>query len=166
MCHWLSPNRWAPIASSSKSRFPLKPVDLTNAPYPCLAADTQVQPMVLLAKAEAARDFFEPVFENKIMHVTGTVREGANLTGEGRNAVAKSTDRLTSAGVMATELRASTRFPIVGPAAGGETACAAPSTATTCPPLRQSLYLLVIIWHSSTHRWLNQPDRTGLLRRS
>lgn len=100
---------------------PLKPADLTTAPYPGLATDMQAQLMALLCRAEGTSVLKETIFENRFMHVPELARMGADVSTEGRTAVVKGVDRMYGAEVMATDLRASMSLVIAGLAAEGET---------------------------------------------
>jgi len=104
-----------------RANGPLKPVDLTTAPYPGLATDMQAQLMALLCKAQGTSVLKETIFENRFMHVPELTRMSADVTTEGRTAVVKGVDTLTGAEVMATDLRASMSLVIAGLAAQGET---------------------------------------------
>ncbi len=100
---------------------PLKPVDLTTAPFPGLATDMQAQLMSLLCKAEGTSVLKETIFENRFMHVPELTRMGADISTQGRTAVVKGPAQLTGAEVMATDLRASMSLIIAALAAEGET---------------------------------------------
>ena len=100
---------------------PLKPTDLTTAPFPGLATDMQAQLMSLLCKAEGTSVLKETIFENRFMHVPELTRMGADISTEGRTAIVKGPARLTGAEVMATDLRASMSLIIAALAAEGET---------------------------------------------
>jgi len=100
---------------------PLKPVNLTTAPYPGLATDMQAQLMALLCRAEGTSVLKETIFENRFMHVPELARMGADVSTEGRTAIVKGVERLTGAEVMATDLRASMSLVIAALAAEGET---------------------------------------------
>lgn len=100
---------------------PLKPTDLTTAPFPGLATDMQAQLMSLLCKAEGTSVLKETIFENRFMHVPELARMGADISTEGRTAIVKGPVELTGAEVMATDLRASMSLVIAALAAKGET---------------------------------------------
>ena len=100
---------------------PLKPVNLTTAPYPGLATDMQAQLMSLLTRADGASVLTETIFENRFMHVPELSRMGADISVSGRTAIVKGVDKLTGAAVMATDLRASMSLAIAALAAEGET---------------------------------------------
>ena len=100
---------------------PLKPVNLSTAPYPGLATDMQAQLMSLLLKAEGTSVLNETIFENRFMHVPELRRMGADIEVSGRTAIVKGPASLTGAAVMATDLRASMSLIIAALAAEGET---------------------------------------------
>jgi len=100
---------------------PLKPTDLTTAPFPGLATDMQAQLMSLLTQAQGASVLKETIFEHRFMHVPELARMGADIATEGRTAIVKGPVHLTGAEVMATDLRASMSLVIAGLAAEGET---------------------------------------------
>ena len=99
---------------------PLKPTDLTTAPYPGLATDMQAQLMSLLTRAEGTSVLTETIFENRYMHVPELARMGADIAVSGRTAVVKGVAGLAGAAVMATDLRASMSLIIAALAAEGE----------------------------------------------
>jgi UDP-N-acetylglucosamine 1-carboxyvinyltransferase len=100
---------------------PLKPINLTTAPYPGFATDMQAQLMALLCRADGASVLTETIFENRYMHVPELNRMGAHIETSGRTAIVHGVPKLTGAEVMATDLRASMSLVIAGLAAEGET---------------------------------------------
>ena len=100
---------------------PLKPADLSTAPFPGLATDMQAQLMSLLCKAQGTSVLTETIFENRYMHVPELKRMGADIEVSGRTAIVRGVERLTGAEVMATDLRASMSLVIAALAAEGET---------------------------------------------
>jgi len=100
---------------------PLRPVNLSTAPYPGFATDMQAQLMALLCRADGTSVLTETIFENRYMHVPELTRMGARIETSGRTAIIHGVDRLTGAEVMATDLRASMSLIIAGLAAEGET---------------------------------------------
>ena len=89
--------------------------------YPGFPTDMQAQFMALNAIAEGASRITETIFENRFMHVNELVRLGAKIQVDGRFAVVEGVERLSSAVVMATDLRASASLVIAGLVAEGET---------------------------------------------
>lgn len=100
---------------------PLKPVNLSTAPYPGFATDMQAQMMALLCLAEGTSVLTETIFENRYMHVPELNRMGAHVETQGRTAIVHGVAKLTGAEVMATDLRASMSLVIAGLAAEGQT---------------------------------------------
>ena len=100
---------------------PLRPVNLTTAPYPGFATDMQAQFMAMLCMADGASVLEETIFENRYMHVPELARMGADIQVRGRTAVVRGVPMLTGAPVMATDLRASMSLIIAGLVADGET---------------------------------------------
>jgi UDP-N-acetylglucosamine 1-carboxyvinyltransferase len=98
-----------------------KAVDIITAPYPAFPTDMQAQFCVLNAIAEGTSSVVETVFENRFMHIQELQRMGANIHLQGNTAVIKGVDKLTSAPVMATDLRASASLVLAGLIAEGET---------------------------------------------
>jgi len=98
-----------------------KAVDIITAPYPAFPTDMQAQFCVLNAVAEGTSSVVETVFENRFMHIQELQRMGANIHLQGNTAVIQGVDKLTSAPVMATDLRASASLVLAGLVAEGET---------------------------------------------
>ena len=95
--------------------------NVRTAPFPGFPTDMQAQFMALVARADGASVITETIFENRMMHVQELKRLGADIEVEGNAAVIKGVERLTGAGVMATDLRASACLVIAGLVADGET---------------------------------------------
>lgn len=101
---------------------PIKPVDITTAPYPGLATDLQSPFMTLMCMANGASMVTETIYENRFMHVPELARMGANITIQGTsNALVRGVDHLDGAQVMATDLRASVALVLAGLVAKGTT---------------------------------------------
>ena len=100
---------------------PLRPVNLSTAPYPGFATDMQAQLMALLCRAEGTSVLNETIFENRYMHVPELNRMGARIETSGRTAIVHGVPKLHGAEVMATDLRASMSLVIAGLAAEGQT---------------------------------------------
>ena len=98
-----------------------KAVNIRTAPYPAFPTDMQAQFTALNSVAEGQATIVETVFENRFMHVQELQRMGADLQIEGNTVLCKGVDRLTSAPVMATDLRASASLVIAALIAEGET---------------------------------------------
>ena len=81
----------------------------------------QAQFAALNTIAEGTATVVETIFENRFMHVQELKRMGADIEIEGNTAIIRGVDKLTSAPVMATDLRASASLIIAGLVANGET---------------------------------------------
>jgi UDP-N-acetylglucosamine 1-carboxyvinyltransferase len=77
--------------------------------------------MVLMALARGLSVISETIFENRFIHVDELRRMGADIRIEGNSAIVKGVPALSSAPVMATDLRASASLVLAGLAAEGET---------------------------------------------
>jgi UDP-N-acetylglucosamine 1-carboxyvinyltransferase len=98
-----------------------KAVHVRTAPYPAFPTDMQAQFVALNVVAEGAGTITETVFENRFMHVQELQRMGANIQLMGNTAVSIGVSQLTSAPVMATDLRASASLILAALAAKGDT---------------------------------------------
>jgi len=98
-----------------------KAVNVRTAPYPAFPTDMQAQFAALNTLAEGTSTVVETVFENRFMHVQELKRMGADIEIEGNTAIIRGVEALTSAPVMATDLRASASLIIAGLVASGET---------------------------------------------
>lgn len=98
-----------------------KAVNIKTAPYPGFPTDMQAQFTALNAIATGTGIIIENIFENRFMHVNEMMRMGANISIEGNSAICKGVDKLTSAQVMATDLRASASLVLTGLVAEGNT---------------------------------------------
>lgn len=100
---------------------PIKPTHITTQPYPGFPTDLQAQFMAMLAVAEGNSVITEKIFPDRFMHVAEMNRMSTDLRKEGCSAIISGVDKLTSAPVMASDLRASAALVIVAMAAEGET---------------------------------------------
>lgn len=98
-----------------------KAVDIHTSPFPGFPTDMQAQFTAMNSIAEGAGIITETVFENRFMHVHELQRMGAELKLEGNTTITEGVERLTSAPVMATDLRASASLVLAGLVADGET---------------------------------------------
>jgi len=98
-----------------------KAVNIRTSPYPAFPTDMQAQFSTLNAIAEGTGTITETVFENRFMHVNELLRMGANIHLEGNTAIITGVERLQSAPVMATDLRASASLVLAGLVADGDT---------------------------------------------
>jgi UDP-N-acetylglucosamine 1-carboxyvinyltransferase len=102
-------------------RGPLSAVNVRTAPHPGFPTDMQAQFMALATRADGTAIITETIFENRMMHVQELKRLGADIDVEGNTAVVRGVEKLTGAGVMATDLRASACLVIAGLVAEGQT---------------------------------------------
>lgn len=96
-------------------------VDVHTSPFPGFPTDMQAQFTAMNCIADGSGAITESVFENRFMHIHELQRMGANLRLEGNTAISRGVKRLTSAPVMATDLRASASLVLAGLVADGET---------------------------------------------
>ncbi|KJV07027.1 UDP-N-acetylglucosamine 1-carboxyvinyltransferase [Methylocucumis oryzae] len=98
-----------------------KAISLRTAPYPAFPTDMQAQFIALNTIAEGVGIITETIFENRFMHVQELHRMGADIKLESNTAICTGVKRLTSAPVMATDLRASASLVIAALVAEGST---------------------------------------------
>jgi UDP-N-acetylglucosamine 1-carboxyvinyltransferase len=96
-------------------------IDVHTSPFPGFPTDMQAQFTALNCIAAGNGTITENVFENRFMHVQELLRMGANVRLEGNTAICQGVERLTSAPVMATDLRASASLVLAGLVAEGVT---------------------------------------------
>ena len=100
---------------------PLRPVDITTAPYPGFPTDMQAQLMLLMCLADGQSLITETIFENRFMHVGELRRMGAEIEVRGQTALVTGPTRFQGAEIMATDLRASACLVVAGLVAEGRT---------------------------------------------
>jgi UDP-N-acetylglucosamine 1-carboxyvinyltransferase len=99
----------------------MRSVDMTTEEYPGFATDLQAQYMALMTQAEGIAIIEERIFENRFMHAQELARMGANIRIDGKQAMVAGPTRLTGAGVIASDLRASASLVLGALVATGET---------------------------------------------
>jgi UDP-N-acetylglucosamine 1-carboxyvinyltransferase len=99
----------------------LRAVDMSTEEYPGFATDLQAQYMALMTQADGISIITETIFENRFMHAQELMRMGANIRIEGRRAILGGRSKLTGAGVIASDLRASASLVLAAMVARGET---------------------------------------------
>ena len=109
--------RCACASANSKVRS----VDMTTEEYPGFATDLQAQYMALMTQGDGIALVVETIFENRFMHAQELARMGANIRIDGRQAMVAGEARLTGAGVIASDLRASASLVLAALVADGET---------------------------------------------
>ena len=96
-------------------------IDVHTSPFPGFPTDMQAQFTAMNCIAKGSGLITENVFENRFMHVQELQRMGAKVRLEGNTAICKGVKHLTSAPVMATDLRASASLVLAGLVAKGNT---------------------------------------------
>lgn len=97
-------------------------VDVDTAPHPGFPTDLQAQFMALMTQAKGTSVITERIFENRFMHVQELARMGANITPKSQVSVVRGEKGgLSSAPIMATDLRASACLILAALATDGET---------------------------------------------
>jgi len=100
---------------------PFSGADLSTEEYPGFATDLQAQYMALATQAEGTSIITENIFENRFMHAQELMRMGGNIRIEGRRAIVRGKTPLSSAAVLASDLRASASLVLAALVADGET---------------------------------------------
>lgn len=96
-------------------------VNVHTSPFPGFPTDMQAQFTAMNCIAKGSGTITENVFENRFMHVQELQRMGARVRLEGNTAISRGVKQLTSAPVMATDLRASASLVLAGLVANGST---------------------------------------------
>ena len=104
-----------------RSEGRLRAADISTEEYPGFPTDMQAQYMALATQAEGVSLVTENIFENRFMHVQELVSMGANIRVDGRTATVRGRTQLSSAAVMASDLRASASLVLAALVANGET---------------------------------------------
>lgn len=100
----------------------LRAVDVKTQPFPGFPTDMQAQFMAVMSIARGGLSVItETVFENRFMHVLELQRMGADIRIEGHSAIVHGVEKISGAGVMATDLRASASLVVAGLAAENTT---------------------------------------------
>ena len=99
----------------------LQSADMSTEEYPGFATDLQAQYMALMTQAEGQAVITETIFENRFMHAQELARMGADIRIEGNRATVTGPTRLSGAGVIASDLRASASLVLAALVARGET---------------------------------------------
>ena len=101
------------------SRIPLRPISLSTKPYPGFPTDMQAQFCALATQAEGISTVTETIFENRFLHVSELIRLGARMQVSGNTVTIEGPDKLSSAPVMASDLRASAALVLAALVAEG-----------------------------------------------
>ncbi|MCW0215285.1 MAG: UDP-N-acetylglucosamine 1-carboxyvinyltransferase [Pseudonocardia sp.] len=96
-------------------------VDFVTLPYPGFATDLQPMAIALSAVTDGTSMITENVFEARFRFVDEMVRLGADARTDGHHAVVRGVERLSSAPVWASDIRAGAGLVLAGLCADGET---------------------------------------------
>jgi UDP-N-acetylglucosamine 1-carboxyvinyltransferase len=98
-----------------------QPVTISTAPHPGFPTDLQAQFTALLCLTRGTSVVTENIFESRFLHALELNRMGARIDINGNMAVIQGVDHLSSAQVMASDLRASAALVLAGMVARGQT---------------------------------------------
>jgi UDP-N-acetylglucosamine 1-carboxyvinyltransferase len=96
-------------------------VDVVTLPYPGFPTDLQPMAVALAAVSTGTALITENVFEGRFMFVNELVRLGADVRIDGHHAVVRGRERLSSAPVLATDIRAGAGLVLAGLVSDGVT---------------------------------------------
>jgi UDP-N-acetylglucosamine 1-carboxyvinyltransferase len=96
-------------------------VDVVTLPYPGFPTDLQPMAVALAAVSTGTALITENVFEGRFMFVNELVRLGASVRIDGHHAVVRGRERLSSAPVVATDIRAGAGLVLAGLVSDGVT---------------------------------------------
>jgi len=96
-------------------------VDVVTLPYPGVATDYKPLLVTALSIGTGVAIVSENIYAGRFRYVDELRRMGANITTEGHHAVVRGVERLSSAPVRATDIRAGAALVLAGLAADGET---------------------------------------------
>jgi UDP-N-acetylglucosamine 1-carboxyvinyltransferase len=97
----------------------LVPVNIKTLPYPGFPTDLQQPMTVLLSTVKGESIVIESIFENRFKYIEELQKMGANIKVEGRVAAISGIEKLKSAEVKATDLRAGAALVVACLAAEG-----------------------------------------------
>ncbi|MGY1783029.1 UDP-N-acetylglucosamine 1-carboxyvinyltransferase [Geodermatophilus sp. SYSU D01036] len=96
-------------------------VDVVTLPFPGFPTDLQPMAVALAAVSTGTALITENVFEGRFMFVNELVRLGADVRIDGHHAVVRGRERLSSAPVLATDIRAGAGLVLAGLLSDGVT---------------------------------------------
>ena len=96
-------------------------VDVVTLPFPGFPTDLQPMAMALAAVSTGTALITENVFEGRFMFVNELIRLGASVRIDGHHAVVRGRERLSSAPVVATDIRAGAGLVLAGLVSDGVT---------------------------------------------
>jgi UDP-N-acetylglucosamine 1-carboxyvinyltransferase len=105
-----------PQADGVRVRMDERPrgVDVVTLPFPGFPTDLQPMAVALAAVSTGTALITENVFEGRFMFVNELVRLGADVRIDGHHAVVRGRERLSSAPVLATDIRAGAGLVLAG----------------------------------------------------
>ena len=98
-----------------------KSVDFVTLPYPGIATDMQPFTIALSAVSDGTAMITENVFESRFRFIEEMIRLGADARTDGHHAVVRGVEKLSSAPVWASDIRAGVGLVIAGLCADGVT---------------------------------------------
>ncbi|GLZ30209.1 UDP-N-acetylglucosamine 1-carboxyvinyltransferase [Lentzea sp. NBRC 105346] len=98
-----------------------KAVDFVTLPYPGFATDNQPFAITLSAVSEGTSMITENLFESRFRFIEEMIRLGADARTDGHHAVVRGVEKLSSAPVWASDIRAGAGLVLAGLVADGET---------------------------------------------
>ena len=113
--------RSAPTGSPWRWTAGPRAIDFVTLPYPGFATDLQPMAIALSAVADGTSMITENVFEARFRFVDEMVRLGADARTDGHHAVVRGVQRLSSAPVWASDIRAGAGLVLAALCAEGET---------------------------------------------
>jgi UDP-N-acetylglucosamine 1-carboxyvinyltransferase len=96
-------------------------VDVVTLPYPGFPTDLQPMAVALAAVSTGTALITENVYDGRFMFVNELVRLGADIRIDGHHAVVRGRERLSSAPVVATDIRAGAGLVLAGLVSDGVT---------------------------------------------
>ena len=99
----------------------LRAVDIATLPHPGFATDFMPLAVALLSVADGSAIVTENIYDGRFQFADELVRMGADIRTEGRHAIVRGVERLSSAPVIAADVRAGAALVLAGLVADGET---------------------------------------------
>jgi hypothetical protein len=113
-------------------------VDVVTLPLPGFPTDLQPMAVALAAVSTGTALITENVFEGRFMFANELVRLGASVRIDGHHAVVRGPERLSSAPVVATDIRAGAGLVLAGLVSDGVTEVQECTTSTAATPTSSS----------------------------
>ena len=113
-------------------------VDVVTLPFPGFPTDLQPMAVALAAVSTGTALITENVFDGRFMFVNELVRLGADIRIDGHHAVVRGRERLSSAPVVATDIRAGAGLVLAGLSPTASPRCRTPTTSTAATPTSSS----------------------------